>query len=289
MSETNDTLAGATSAEILATQQAEGQESSDITQSPASQETPGERLYAGKYRTVEEMEHAIIEAQKLIGRKTVNSTEAARTLGLTQESNPAQVQQVASNMSRADARQAAQQVGGDELEQWFVKAAAQFGTATAINALLEHALPQKLSQYLSPINDQLSQSQQRTNVQTVELVTERLARDYDDFETSLPEIKKYLEANPKKRAAIMSTDTDKDEKYDILEGAYLKVSRAKGTTTANASKAAGAVDAKQRETMKAASVTAGSGVRGGDKGSADRADSWLKDMQEHEKGRRLFG
>lgn len=265
-SETNDTLGTATPAGTPAEDiQAEGAEGSVSQQTPASTETPGEKLFAGKYRTVEEMEKGYQELLKMSSRKP-NPAETAKALGLTE---PAQAQQTAIT-TQAQARQVAQQVGGDELEQWFTKTVAQSGTAAAIATLINHYVPQQLSQYLAPVNDQLVTAKQRENQQSLRLASERILSEFGDVDGD--GLKRYWEANPKKLEALKSANTDEDDKFDILETAVLKVSRTKSTNSTTAAKTAGAVDAKRQEEMKATSVTGGAGARAteGDKSKSEQ-------------------
>lgn len=254
-SDSNDTLDTTPSAETLVDNvQAEGAEGSDSTQSTSTPTgAPGEKLYAGKYRTVEDMERGYQELQKMNSRKA-NPAETAKALGLTE--TPAQ-QPIT---TQAQARQVAQQVGGDELEQWFTKAAAQAGTAAAITALINHYVPQQLSQYLAPVNDQLVTAKQRENQQSLRLASERILSEFGDVDGE--GLKRYWETNPKKMAELMNPNTNEDDKFDILESAVLKVSRTRSTNSTAAAKTAGAVDAKRQEAMKATTVTGGAGARG---------------------------
>jgi hypothetical protein len=267
MSETNDTLHTATSAETTANQQAEGADGSVSQQQTASTETT-DKLLAGKFRSVEDLERAYAEAQKLIGRKTVDAAEAAKVLGSANESGSATTggQQVAPQ-SRAEGQQVAQAAGGDELEQWFTKTAQTYGTARALTLLTQHTAQQSaqamLAQTLQPLNDQMASDQQTRNQERLESAIDRLAKEHEDFDVLLPDMKTFLDEHPRYRKELAEASTIRD-KQEVLDVVYSRVKTTKGKNAAAASKAAGAVEQRQRDQMKAAAVTNGTGTRNSD-------------------------
>ena len=126
------------------------------------------------------------------------------------------------------------------------------------------------------------------NQQTIKLVTQALAEEYGDFSEHAKDIGTYLEANPRKKAALLSAETDETEKYDILEGAFLKVTKSKERNSTAAAKTAGTVEAKRQEAMKTTTVTAGSGAGKRNDAQKDPADQWLEEVQGIEKHNELF-
>jgi hypothetical protein len=263
MSETNDNLTGAASDETTATtMQAEGAESSASTEQASTSTETTEKLLAGKFRNVEELERAYAEAQKLIGRKTIDSSEAARVLGGAKET-ATETEQTTAPTTKAEGQQVAQAVGGDELEQWFTNATKAYGQTKALTMLTQHIAQQAtkatIAETLGPVNQRLAKDQETRNQERLAAAVDKLALEYPDITTHVEDMGKYLKANPRIQKEIESADTIKD-KQELLELVYLKVQKTKSATASAAAKSAGAMDAKQREQMKATSVTAGAGA-----------------------------
>lgn len=268
MSETNDTLHAAASAETPANNaQAGGTDGSASAQQPASQETPGKKLWAGKYETPEEMEKALEAAQKLIGKKTIDAAEAAKVLGSASEQSGSATTdgQQGAPQTKAEGQQMAQDYGGDALERWYTDAVAKYGLAKANFALTQHVAKQiaqeMLAQTLQPLNDQLTSDQQTRNQERLEAAVDRLAKAYDDFDALLPDMKAYLDAHPRYRKELGEANTIKD-KQEILDVVYGRVKSTKSKNASAAAKAAGAIESQQQAQMKAAAVTNGTGSKG---------------------------
>lgn len=281
MSDTNDTLQNATSAETTAVEQAEGTEGSASVQQTASSEKT-EKLYAGKFRSPEDMEKAYLEAQKLIGKKTIDREEASRALGLKTE--------VVTPTERKEAQTVAND-GGPSVQKWFEEAKRVNGEAWAVTKLMEwsaeNATRKALANYMAPLNQQLATDAVMRNEERTETAVERLTAKYDDFLDHADDLKKFFADNPKFKDQIDNATTIKD-KQEWIETAYLRVAGTSKRTSTAAAKAAGAMDAKVQDKMKAATVTAGSGTRANNTQPASAGDDWLSAMQEFDKGRSLF-
>lgn len=275
MSDTNDTLQQVASAETpTVTSQAEGAEGSGFQSSSEA------KKWAGKFDSPDALEKAYIEAQKLIGRKSVD----ASALGLSQQSAPQPSQQQV-----VEAQHAVQNAGANsQLGQWFRQAVASGVSAEDAYAMIAQASGQQAAQLM--VAKALEPVTAHQNQQTIRIVTQTLSEEYEDFADYAEDIGKWLEANPGIKAAIQSKDTDETVKKYHLENAYLKVSKTKARNAESAAKVAGAVDAKRTEQMKAATVTGGQGAstRNPAEGSG-LADEWEKAAKAYEKGRRLFG
>lgn len=271
MSETNDTLLNAapegTPAKAQQAEGADGSVSTDEGQSTgaASAETPAKK-WAGKFDSPDDLEKAYIEAQKLIGRKTVDPEQAAKVLGLGEPEEKAEKEIPATEaqpQTRAEGRQLAQEAGGDALEQWFTQTAKAYGTATAISELTKYIARQAaeatLTQTLAPVNAQLAREQAARNKDRLVAAVDKLALAYPDLADHTAEMKTFLDSRPRLKQAIETADTVRD-KQELLEIAYLQVVKTKGKNAATAAKAAGAIEAQEREKMKAATATEGAGA-----------------------------
>lgn len=283
MSDTNDTLQGTASAETPVDQQAEGTDGSVSVQQTASQETP-EKLYAGKYRTIEELEKAHLAAEKLIGKKTVDASEAAKVMGLTKADTKPET------LTRTEAVDVAKQAGPD-VEAWFKDAEASMGRGWAIAKLSEwaakSAVQEALANTLGPVNEQLATEKAQRNEERKASAVEKVAVEHPDFLDHAEDMKKFFERNPRIVKSIEEAPTIA-EKQEWIEAAFLRVSATAQKTSSAAAKAAGAVDAKERDAMKSATVTSGNGARGSKSAPASAEDGWFEAMKGYDKGRNLF-
>lgn len=288
MSETNDNLSQVASEETTTTQQqAEGAEGSVSQGQGSAPQGTTEQLILGKFRNADELAKAYQNLEKLASRKTVDPS----ALGLTQTQvqQAEQGQQVqATTTQRQEVRQEVQQASSSsQLGQWVqARLAEGYSQADVIamiaDARANHAAQAVLQQVLAPVT-----AQQNTLI--IRSVTQSLTEEYEDFDQVLPEIKSYLDANPHIKSQIQSKDTDEATKRYHLENAYLRVARGKSKSVESAAKAAGAVESKRTEQMKAASVTGGSGAGARNQGNVSTsADEWEKVARQYEKGRRLF-
>jgi hypothetical protein len=283
-SETNDTLNSTPSAEdTVDNVQAEGAEGSDSQSSSTPQGTPGEKLYAGKYRTVEEMERGYQELQRLNSRKATPA-ETAKALGL--EATPSAQQAPATRAQVQQVQQAVQQASpNSEWVKRVVAAGYSEGDAYAMiaEARATSAAQNAVAQALGPVAD-------RQNQLAIKTVSQELSEEYDDFAELSADIGKYLEANPGVKAAILSKDSDEAIKRYHLENAYLRVAKMKVKNTTTAAKAAGSVDSKRQEAMKASTVTGGAGARGSaaPEGGTTKAKEFAEAAKRMNEGSRLF-
>lgn len=283
MSDTNDTLQGTASAETPVDQQAEGTDGSASVQQTASKETP-EKLYAGKYHTVEELEAAHLAASKLIGKKTIDASEAAKVMGLTKTADT-----TPETLTRAEVKQVVQSAGPD-VGAWFKEASTTMGQDWAIQKLSEwtakNAVQEALANTLGPVNERLATEQVTRNEERKSSAVERVAIEHPDFIELAEDMKTFFTRNPRIVKMIEEANTIA-EKQEWIEAAYFKVSAGKQKTSSAAAKAAGVVDAQTRDTMKSATVS-GNGARGGKPAPASAEDDWFNAMQGFEKGRNLF-
>jgi hypothetical protein len=276
MSETNENLTQTASAETTVSEgQASGAESSvSENQGAASQETTGD-LILGKFKSVDDLAKSYQELERKQGR---TPQQSAKDLGLSQE----QSEQGAQQTNRTDARQMAQAAGGDGLVKWLNDRATSVGWTQATVELITHALPQMAqnaaNQTLAPVNETVSNLQAQRNADVTESAINTITNKYQDFEDHTNEVGAFLKANPHVKELILSPSTTKEQKMQFLQFAYLAVKDGKGQASVAAAKAAGASDARQREVMKAASVTAGAtaGGRGGDADPVEAYKSRLR-------------
>jgi hypothetical protein len=285
MSETNDNLLGAASAETTELdEQAEGAESSGNESTGAASNETTAKKWAGKFDSPEALEKAFLNAEKLIGKKTIDPSEATKVLGLSNDSKPEQTSVLPE--TKAEGREFAQQVGGDALAQWFEEHSGKLGTGRAISILMQHVASEvaktTIQQTLAPVNDQLNRGRNEQHRLMLESATDKLAQEYDDFMELAPEVGKFLETHPTMKKQIIEADS-RNEKAELLESVYLRVARTKQKNSSVAAKTAGAVEAKQREEMKATAVTEGSGARS-KAGDKTPEDDWLERVSRHASG-----
>lgn len=284
MSETNDNLFGAASEETTAEGQAEGTTPVTTSESETSTAAPAttDSLIDGKFKTPDDLLKAYKELEKKLGSRGA-AKESMQDLGLAAEVKPPE--------TKAEAKQMAQEVGGDGAVAWLEQRAKEVGWAKAnaefVAVVAREAAKNAVAQTLTPVNQTLEGLQYNRNEEMKEAAIEQLSSLYSDFEDRAKDIGVYLKANPDIRQLI-ETAPSKAAKAKYLRLAYLEVKELKGTVSTAAAKTAGAVEAKRQDAMKASSVTAGSGT--GKRGDApkDIGDEWLESMQSMEKHRGLF-